>query len=740
MAYQVNLTKSYDGKKNILHNLQIDFNEYGSYGIIGRSGVGKSTLFNILSGLDTPTSGGITYNNKLLSSEELREKVAVVYQDFQLLKDFTVADNIGLAMALSNANKKDEDILLIVKNLGIYKLMERKVDSLSGGEKQRVAIARAYLSNKSVIVADEPTGNLDKRNAKIVFQMLKEIAKEKLVIIVSHDKELVKEFIDNIFLLDNGEVTLEKNIPSNNEMLKPHKITRFDDEEKLVKKLNKKSFSIISQILVARKFLMNSKVILVCMLVLSVLSLSIVIGSFSTIFFNPIERYRFNSPSYVTANCSKADYNDLNKLVDEGRVNIGVFDTVFKFKSFHDSEKYQDEKNQYFHMSKITELISNKSIKLIYGHLPNKQGEFIIDTMTYDHIIKSGTLVVDALEASLGNNHYKNLKEDYCFEDLTNEVFYSFGQECKIVGVSDNYDSLGFYKGFFDFLIEEDPNAYYANVLRGDYSVNINENTINYKLIGDYSSSLTLTLVEGNYPIHSNEILLNTRKNNTGDYFKPIEIGESVTIKLGFQPNSYKVVGYAKDLDFSGGYFNIQNAYLSRQGLQELINKQKYNNIIFHNKESITVYNDILGTGAKISVLDFENRALIPAIIIAIISSIIFAVFTVISFLIILKNNKQNLGILYGIGAKAKDIAMVQIVMSVILLTVIIILSAMLSVLICGLFSAIIANISEFFLVLISPWAILIALGGTVAIYLAILLVNMIVMKKYNIVGIMRGE
>ena len=183
--------------------------------ITGESGSGKSTLLNVISGLDSYEEGEMYINGKETSHynkydfEEYRKKyIANIFQDFNLINSYTVYQNIELMMILNGYSKKDikKRVLEIIDKVGLTKFKNTKVSKLSGGQKQRVAIARAVVKDTPIIVADEPTGNLDTKSAQNVIEILKNIAKDKLVIIVTHNIEQFEQYATRIIKMHDGEI------------------------------------------------------------------------------------------------------------------------------------------------------------------------------------------------------------------------------------------------------------------------------------------------------------------------------------------------------------------------------------------------------------------------------------------------------------------------------------------------------------------------------------------------------
>lgn len=183
--------------------------------ITGESGSGKSTLLNVISGLDTYEEGEMYINGEETSYygetdfEEYRKKyIANIFQNFNLINSYTVYQNIELIYKLNNIDEKDmkERIDDLLKQVDLYEYRNTKASKLSGGQKQRVAIARALAKDTPIIVADEPTGNLDSKSAKSIIKLLYEISKDKLVIIVTHNYEQVEEYVTRKIKMHDGKI------------------------------------------------------------------------------------------------------------------------------------------------------------------------------------------------------------------------------------------------------------------------------------------------------------------------------------------------------------------------------------------------------------------------------------------------------------------------------------------------------------------------------------------------------
>ena len=196
----INISKKYYNNKSIkvLNNLNFTFELGKIYSIIGPSGSGKSTLLNILSLIDSPTSGyikilntKINFSNKINNDQIRSEKIGIIYQDKNLLNDFTALENVYFPKLLLTNNKKQSlyEAKRIIKKLGLSSRINHYPSELSGGECQRIAISRALINEPQIILADEPTGNLDIENAKEVFKLLFDLKnKNRVIIFATHNR------------------------------------------------------------------------------------------------------------------------------------------------------------------------------------------------------------------------------------------------------------------------------------------------------------------------------------------------------------------------------------------------------------------------------------------------------------------------------------------------------------------------------------------------------------------------
>ncbi len=209
-----NVKKTYRSKKGGSHEalkgISLTLPSRGMVFLLGKSGSGKSTLLNIIGLLDTPTEGTLEINGVQPAGrmlDDLRnEYSSFVFQEFALLEDETIGQNVRLALQLQNVKDTEERVGRALEKVGLAGYEKRLPSELSGGEKQRVAIARAIVKDCEIILADEPTGNLDSENSEEIFNILKSLSEEKLVLIVSHDSESAQKYADRIIEIKDGRI------------------------------------------------------------------------------------------------------------------------------------------------------------------------------------------------------------------------------------------------------------------------------------------------------------------------------------------------------------------------------------------------------------------------------------------------------------------------------------------------------------------------------------------------------
>ena len=265
----------YKRKSNQIHvinNTSLEFGETGLTALLGPSGCGKTTLLNVIGGLDKADKGKIYINGQRITNrtagavDRIRNlNIGYIFQNYNLINTMTVFDNV--AMVLKMVGIKDEKeirekVEYALELVGMYRYRKRYADMLSGGERQRVGIARAIVKNPAIIIADEPTGNLDSANTLEVMNIIKSISREKLVILVTHEESLANFYADRIIRLKDGQVIsdeINKNVEGldyrieNRIYLKDIKDQRtFGDEDHRIRVFNESGGKMDIDIVISR--------------------------------------------------------------------------------------------------------------------------------------------------------------------------------------------------------------------------------------------------------------------------------------------------------------------------------------------------------------------------------------------------------------------------------------------------------------------------------------------------------
>ena len=427
-----NVSKFYYSKGVIasgFSRLNLEF-KMGEFVVItGESGSGKSTLLNVISGLDSYEEGEMYINGEETSHyteadfEDYRRRyIGNIFQSFNLVNSYTVYQNIELVMLLNGAKKKDvkEKVLDLIRTVDLYKFRNTKVSKLSGGQKQRVAIARALAKDTPIIIADEPTGNLDSRSAKGIIKLLSEISKDKLVIIVTHNYEQVEEYATRKIKMHDGKVLEDK------ELKKYKEVTNTEENDyKNIRFLSKIRLGIRNTFNIIPKFLL---VLLVYLFITTAL-----ISEYAS----------FKEEEHLE---SISGYNDFFLSNDEERVIIKKKDgTSFSDEDYGNIEKISnvdyiikddllldtqiDFGDDNYYLTTRVNSIDNFNGKIDMGRKPEDDTEVILSGSKNDYYIR---YMADELMD----------RELYLRDMYTGELDKS--TPVKIVGISYT-DSNGYY-------------------------------------------------------------------------------------------------------------------------------------------------------------------------------------------------------------------------------------------------------------------------------------------------------
>lgn len=214
-------------RNHVINNTTLTLGDTGLVALLGPSGSGKTTLLNAIGGLDKVDSGKIYINNKKITSkfigyvDKLRNlNIGYIFQDYKLVDNMSVYDNVALSLktiGIKDKKEIDKRVTYVLEKMQIYRFRKRPASMLSGGERQRVGIARAIVKNPNIIIADEPTGNLDSKNSLEIMNIIKKISEDRLVILVTHEVNLAMFYADRIIEIEDGKVIKDyENTEENN--------------------------------------------------------------------------------------------------------------------------------------------------------------------------------------------------------------------------------------------------------------------------------------------------------------------------------------------------------------------------------------------------------------------------------------------------------------------------------------------------------------------------------------------
>lgn len=469
-----NVSKTYSkGKEDevkALKNVNLTFNESGLYFITGKSGSGKSTMLNILGGLDSVSDGQVIVDGESLDTFSLnrldeyrKNKVGFIFQNFNLIEELSIEENIALALDLKGEKADIEIIQQALKAVDLEGYEKRKASKLSGGQKQRVAMARALVKSPDVILADEPTGNLDSKTSQTIFELLKDISKERLVIVVSHDEESVNKYADTIIECVDGEVA----IVENNKQEAVSNVIKTNNKE-----LKSKGMSARNIAKLGLGFALRHKFRMIVTLILVVLALSFISVAVTMAQSNNVAVEYSNliskgekivhlgaklQPDSNLHNVSGTISNEsAKKICDElpdFKFNKIYYDT--RFDGVYEIPEYRENDN--FHTSRIlgvTALIDDDLTRLgmtmLAGSLPKEKNEVALPAYICDIYLDYGLY-----------NYEKDKEES--IESYDAIIGKSYGLYYKIVGVVDTGFDMARYaplKNISEDLTQEEYDKY----------------------------------------------------------------------------------------------------------------------------------------------------------------------------------------------------------------------------------------------------------------------------------------
>ena len=248
-----NVSKVYDNGTKALHNVNIHIDKGEFVFVVGASGAGKSTFLKLMMREEVPSSGSIIikdYNLGEMKKRKIpyfRRNLGIVFQDFRLIPNMTVYDNVAFAMRVVGAREKDirKRVPYVINIVGLSQKARCYPNELSGGEQQRVALARALVNNADMIIADEPTGNVDPQMSLEIVELLKRLNETgTTVIMVTHAHDLVRRFDNRVIVLDGGEIVSDGAVESSGIPVQPSSHLNIEVKKPVENKINQKFISV----------------------------------------------------------------------------------------------------------------------------------------------------------------------------------------------------------------------------------------------------------------------------------------------------------------------------------------------------------------------------------------------------------------------------------------------------------------------------------------------------------------
>lgn len=394
-----NVSKFYYSKGVIasgFNKINLEFNIGEFVAITGESGSGKSTLLNVISGLDTYEEGEMYIDGKETSHytekdfEDYRRKyIGNIFQNFNLVNSYTVYQNIELVLLLNGEKKKNikPKVLELIKKVGLYKFRNTKVSELSGGQKQRVGIARALAKDTPIIIADEPTGNLDKKSAEEIIKLLSQISKDKLVIIVTHNYEQVEKYVTRKIKMHDGKVLEDKKIKDANPAPEKSKI-----DYKNITFLNKLRLALRNTFNIIPKFILIFLIYL--FMTVSVISEYAEEEKKTYEASTQGNNYIFNNTSDKRIVIKKNDKSEFTSEDYDKISKLSNVDYIVKNDVLLDYNVSFTDKKNYYISPTINEL-KNFRGKVDLGKMPENDNEVILEGDKDDYYINESILNKD---------------------------------------------------------------------------------------------------------------------------------------------------------------------------------------------------------------------------------------------------------------------------------------------------------------------------------------------------------
>ena len=571
---------------HVINNISLEFNDNGLVALLGPSGCGKTTLLNAIGGLDKIKSGKIYVNGKKISSkidgkvDKIRNlNIGYIFQDYKLVDNMSVFDNVALVLTMLGIKDKNEvknRVEYVLDKVGMLRYKRRPANMLSGGERQRVGIARALVKNPNIILADEPTGNLDSKNSLEIMKIIKSISKDRLVILVTHEVNLAKFYADRIIELKDGSIAkdyinkdkedLDYAIDNNIYLKDFDKHDVIKDEDKLINIYLDNNDKIKLDIVVRNgNIYINSKNRDNVVVIDEDSNIELINDSYKKIQESDIDKYNFdlkddgkkkryssifNPISLITNGFKKVfDYSFLKKLLLLGFILSGMF-IMYSVSSIASTINVKDEdfvtmNKNYLSVNlnkiKVDDYLKYENLDSVNYIMPgNSSVNFSVNYNDYYQSIN----IKDILSGSLSDiNLIKD--SDIVYGTMPKEMNEVVVDKRSILSMFDEtgYANMIGVKNVSDMIGREikidtmdafvivgivdlgSPSIYmdksnFINVLsntkNNDTNMYISEEEIGNQKIYDYNLEVNdIELKKGNYPVNDYEVIVNIKNGDT---------------------------------------------------------------------------------------------------------------------------------------------------------------------------------------------------------------------------------
>jgi ABC-type lipoprotein export system ATPase subunit len=434
MLKLVNVSKYYSSEGNValgLRNVNIEFKLNEIVAVVGESGSGKTTLLNVISGIDSYEEGEMYFNDNETSYYSIsdwedyrKNNVGFIFQNYNLIDSYNVLQNVETVLLLQGKDKKEakEKALQIIERVGLSHRKRTKASKLSGGEKQRTVIARAIASEAKILVCDEPTGNLDSQSGNQIMELIKEVASNRLVIIVTHDYKLVEPYATRKVRLFDGEIVEDVT-------LKPTLEEVIVSEPTVTNKTTPLTYFYL-----AFKNILSTPKRSIFSLLVYIAITALIVGLYNSVFLTSNIQYNdnFGSGAYRFASANrivvnKKDYSvftpqEINKLKD-----ISGVEHVYTNDYFLDlaiSGYFDYDKDIYYYNAFYQSIDVLSSSDIIYGRMPENDNEVVFYYFKDETLLKPDFFIDKEIKIRYTNFKIVGITNKTTHAQRSNSIVY----------------------------------------------------------------------------------------------------------------------------------------------------------------------------------------------------------------------------------------------------------------------------------------------------------------------------